>query len=99
MQMTIETATPLPAQPRLIHRVRDAIRVRHYSLRTERAYVHWIRRFIVFNGRRHPLEMGGSEVAAFLTHLATHENVAAATQGQALAAVLFLYRAVLEQDL
>jgi integron integrase len=85
--------------PRLIPSVREAIRVRHYSLRTERAYVHWIRRFILFHGRRHPLEMGAAEVRAFLSHLANEGGVAAATQNQALAAVLFLYKAVLELEL
>jgi len=92
-------AAPVAAPPRLIQRIREAIRVRRYSLRTERAYVYWIRRFIVHHGRRHPAEMGAAEVTAFLTHLATVENVAAATQAQALAAVLFLYKAVLEVEL
>ena len=92
----VETPTP---PPRLLHRVRDAIRVRRYSPRTERAYVYWIRRYIVFHDKRHPQDMGAPEVTAFLTHLATRENVAAATQSQALAAVLFLYKAVLEIDL
>jgi integron integrase len=96
---SVEFPTPRPHAPRLIQRVREAIRVRHYSLRTERAYVYWIRRFVLFNGRRHPVEMGGAEVTAFLTHLATKENVAAATQAQALAAILFLYRCVLELEL
>ena len=85
--------------PRLLDRVRDAIRVRHYSYRTEQQYVAWIRRFIVFNGRRHPRELGGPEVEAFLSHLATERHVAAATQAQALAAVLFLYKHVLRVDL
>jgi len=85
--------------PRLLDRVRDAIRVRHYSYRTEQQYVAWIRRFIVFNGRRHPRELGGPEVEAFLSHLATERHVAAATQAQALAAVLFLYKHVLKVDL
>jgi hypothetical protein len=71
--------------PRLLDRVRDAIRVRHYSYRTEQQYVAWIRRFIVFNGRRHPRELGGPDVEAFLSHLATERHVAAATQAQALA--------------
>lgn len=73
--------------------------MRHYSLRTERAYVGWIRRFILANGKRHPHEMGSSEVTAFLTSLATQDHVAASTQNQALAAWLFLYRMVLETDL
>ena len=96
---TVEISTEKPPPKRLVHRIRDAIRVRRYSLKTERAYVYWARRFIVFHGKRHPAEMGAPEVSAFLTHLATVENVAAATQNQALAAVLFLYKAVLEIDL
>ncbi len=85
--------------PRLLDQVRACCRVRHYSLRTERAYVSWIRRFILANGKRHPCELGAAEVTAFLTHLATHGQVAASTQNQALAALLFLYRTVLETDL
>jgi len=87
-------ATPANA-PRLLDRVRARIRVRHYSKRTEQAYVAWIRRFILANGRRHPAEMGGKEVEAFLTHLATTGHVAPGTQNQALSALLFLYREVL----
>jgi integron integrase len=83
--------------PRLLDRVRAAIRVRHYSIRTEQAYVQWIRRFILFHRKRHPAEMGGAEVATFLTHLAVQGNVAAATQNQALNALVFLYRVVLER--
>jgi integron integrase len=86
-------------KPRLLDQVRDAIRVRHYSYRTEQQYVAWIRRFIIFHGRRHPRELGGPEVEAFLSHLATERHVAAATQAQALAAVLFLYKRVLNVDL
>ena len=82
--------------PRLLDRVREAIRVRHYSLRTEEAYVAWIRRFILFHGKRHPLEMGEREINGFLSHLATQDRVSASTQNQALAALLFLYRNVLE---
>ena len=86
-------------EPRLLDRVRDAIRVRHYSIRTEQAYTGWIRRFILFHGKRHPAEMGKLEVEAFLTHLAVSGNVAAPTQNQALSAVLFLYKEVLGQEL
>ena len=64
--------------PRLLEQVRSAIRVRHYSIRTEQAYVQWIRRFILFHGKRHPTEMGGAEIATFLTHLAVQGKVAAA---------------------
>jgi len=85
--------------PRLLDRVRDAIRVRHYSIRTEQAYTDWIRRFILFHGKRHPREMGKVEVEAFLTHLAVSGNVAAPTQNQALSAILFLYKQVLGQEL
>jgi integron integrase len=80
-------------------RVREAIRTRHYSIRTEAAYVDWIRRFIVFHGKRHPAEMGPAEVGAFLSHLATERGVSASTQNQARSALLFLYRAVLGAEL
>lgn len=88
-----------PAPGRLIDRFRAAIRARHYSRRTEKSYWLWIRYFIFHHGRRHPAEMGAAEVTAFLNWLATERNVAAATQNQALAALLFLYKAVLERDL
>jgi integron integrase len=89
-----------PAPPiTLFAAVREAIRVRHYSLRTERAYLHWIKRFVVFHGRRHPRELGANAVSAFLSSLANASQVAPATQNQALAALLFLYRQVLEMDL
>jgi site-specific recombinase XerD len=84
------------AEPRLLDQVRQVIRVRHYSYRTEQQYVAWIRRYIHFHDCRHPRSMGGPEVSAFLTHLASDRNVAAATQNQALAALLFLYKQVLE---
>ena len=86
-------------QPRLLDQVRERIRVKHYSLRTEQAYIHWIKRFIFFHGKRHPKEMSALEVEAFLSHLATELNVAASTQSQALAALLFLYREVLAIEL
>ena len=85
--------------PRLLDRVRQAVRARHYALRTEQTYVQWIRRFILFHGKRHPGEMGKREIEAFLTHLAVSAHVSASTQNQALAAILFLYRHVLERDL
>ncbi len=87
------------AEPKLLDRVRREIRTRHLSLRTEEAYVGWVRRFILFHGKRHPAQMGGAEVRAFLTHLAVDGKVAASTQNQALSALLFLYRHVLEQEL
>lgn len=86
-------------QSPLLEQVRAAIRVRHYSIRTERSYVDWIVRFIKFHGLRHPSEMGGPEVVRFLTHLATELEVAASTQNQALNALNFLYRAVLDRPL
>jgi integron integrase len=85
--------------PKLLDQVRAAIRTKHYSLRTEKTYVHWIKRFIVFHGKRHPREMGGPEVEAFLSDLAVTLNVAANTQNLALSAILFLYRDVLEIEL
>jgi len=87
------------ATPRLLDRVRDAIRVRHYSLRTEQTYIQWIRRFILFHQKRHPDEMGKEEIEAFLTYLAVNRKVAASTQNQALSAILFLYQKVLDHKL
>lgn len=88
-----------PNNPKLLDRVRDAIRVRHYSRRTETAYVGWIVRYIRFHDLRHPSEMGADEVTAFLSHLASRRKVSASTQNQALAGLLFLYRDVLGIDL
>jgi hypothetical protein len=85
--------------PRLLDQVRGKIRLKHYSLRTEQAYVDWIRRFIRHHGKRHPRDMGAVEVEAFLTHLAVAGRVAASTQNQAKSALLFLYREVLEVEL
>jgi len=85
-------------RPRLLDRVRSALRLRHYSRRTEEAYAAWIRRFIRHHSLRHPATMGVGEVVAFLTHLAEVERVSASTQNQALGALLFLYRTVLKQD-
>ena len=85
--------------PRLLDRVREALRVRHRSLKTEKAYVHWIRQYILFHSRRHPAEMAEEEVTAFLSHLAVHRKVSASTQNQALSALLFLYRHVLGREL
>ncbi|WP_287966338.1 integron integrase [Diaphorobacter sp.] len=85
--------------PRLLESMRERIRVLHYSIRTEQAYVDWARRFILFHDKRHPREMGAPEVTAFLTHLAVERNVSASTQNQAKAAILFLYKEVLQQDL
>ena len=85
--------------PRLLDRVREANRLRHGSRSTEKSYIAWIRRYIVFHGKRHPAEMGAPEVAQFLSSLAVEGKVAASTQNQALSALLFLYRHVLHQDL
>jgi len=76
----------------LLNKVRTLIRTRHYSYRTEQTYIHWIKQFIFFHGKRHPSEMGADEVTKFLSYLAVSRKVAAATQNQALAAILFLYR-------
>ena len=80
----------------LLDRVREAIRTRHYSIRTEESYLRWIRQYIIFFNKRHPAEMGPPEISAFLSHLAVNRNVAASTQNQALSALLFLYREVLD---
>ena len=85
--------------PRLLEQLRDAIQRRHYSSRTEETYVHWVKRFIYFSGRRHPRELGAPEVTAFLNYLAREREVAAATQNQALSAPIFLYKEVLAQPL
>jgi integron integrase len=92
------TSTPRPKR-RLLDQVRDAIRLKQYSPRTEEAYVHWIKRFILFHDKRHPCEMGAAEIEAFLTHLAVDQHVAPSTQNQALSALRFLYRQVLNQPL
>ncbi len=88
-----------PHQPPLLERVRLKIRLKHYSLRTEQAYLDWIKRFILFHRKRHPADMGAGEVEAFLTHLAAVRNVAASTQNQAKSALLFLYKEVLAIEL
>ncbi len=86
-------------QRKLLDRVRDAIRLKHYSIRTEQSYVKWIRQFIFFHNKRHPMDMAEQEVEAFLTDLAVRQNVAASTQNQALNAIVFLYKQVLKQPL
>ncbi len=97
---TVASALPDPPDPpKLLDRVRDRIRRKGYSLRTEKAYAHWIKRFILFHGKRHPRDLGAAEVEAFLTSLAVERDVAAATQNLALSAILFLYREVLELPL
>ena len=89
----------VPESPRLLNHLRDTIRRKHYSIRTEQAYVDWIKRFIYFHDKRHPVELGAAEVEAFLTHLAVAREVSAATQNQAQSALLFLYREVLNVQL
>jgi integron integrase len=93
--MVSENTPSAPPPPKLLDQVRDKIRVKHYSIRTETQYLQWIKRFIFFHGKRHPRDLGAVEVEAFLSHLATEGNVSASTQNQALSALLFLYREVL----
>jgi integron integrase len=90
---------PIGLPPRLLDRVRIAARQRHQSLRTEQSYVGWVRRFILFHGKRHPKDMGAPEIVAFLSDLAVRGRVSASTQNQALSALLFLYRHVLDREL
>ena len=90
---------PRTGGPKLLDSVREVIRTRHYSRRTEETYLHWMKRFIIFSGKRHPRDLGAVEVTAFLNHLAQQRQVAAATQNQALAALLFLYKEVLGEPL
>jgi integron integrase len=92
----------LPIEPRprkLLDQVRDVIRLKHYSYRTEKSYTDWIRRYILFHDKRHPKDMGRPEIEAFLTHLAVKGRVAASTQNQAFSAILFLYKEVLLQEI
>jgi integron integrase len=98
MRETLPSAAP-GSKPKLLDEVRRLIRTRHYSRRTEDTYCDWIRRFILFHGKRHPRDMGKQELEAFLSHLANERNVAASTQNQALSAILFLYKDVLKVDL
>jgi site-specific recombinase XerD len=96
---TTAPLVPATSKPRLLDQVRSAIRSRHCSRETEKSYVYWIRHFIFFHAKRHPSQMGAAEVTAFLSWLASERKVAASTQNQALAALLFLYRQVLDVDL
>jgi site-specific recombinase XerD len=89
----------LQNKPKLLDQVRQLMRLRHYSLRTEEAYVGWIRRYILFHGKRHPRELGEKDIAKFLSNLAVERRVAASTQNQALNALLFLYKDVLRREL
>ena len=96
----MENSLPsFPKGKKLLEQVRDVIRVKHYSLRTEKTYIDWIRRYILFHNKRHPEDMGAAEIQAFITHLATERTVSASTQNQALSAVMFLYRHVLQKEI
>jgi site-specific recombinase XerD len=85
--------------PKLLDQVRNVIRVRHFSLSTERAYIGWIRRFILYHHKQHPKDMAEPEIRQFISHLAVDARISASTQTVALSAILFLYRDVLKQDL
>jgi len=88
-----------PTKPRkLLDQISDAIRLRHYSFKTEKAYVFWAKHYIFFHKKRHPMDMGAPEIESFLNFLATQKNVSAKTQNQALNALAFLYKAVLKKD-
>src|SRR5262245_1462790 len=92
-------STPAGPKPkRLMDQLRDAIQLRHYSIRTEQSYVHWAVRYILFHNKRHPQEMGAPEIEAFLTHLAVARQVSASTQNVALNALVFLYTEVLKRE-
>ena len=95
----MEVKVVSPHSPKLLDRMRAEIRLRHYSIRTEAAYVDWAKRFILFHGKRHPKDMGAEEVRDFLSHLATERNVSASTQSQARSALLFMYKEVLDIEL
>lgn len=86
-------------KPKLLNQVRQVIRVKHYSLRTEESYINWIKRFIFFHNKKHPAQMGDKEIGEFITHLAKNEKVSATTQNQALCAIIFLYKNVLKKEL
>ncbi len=98
MALTTSTHTSR-TQPKLLDQVRAALRVKHYSYRTEQAYIHWIKRFIIFHKKRHPKEMGEKEINEFITHLAVKEKVAASTQNQALCAIIFLYKNIINKKI
>jgi integron integrase len=93
------TPTPEPRKPKLLDQVRAVIRLKHYSLRTEKTYLDWIKRYILFHGKRHPETMGAEEVRLFLSDLASRHNVSASTKNQAFSALLFLYKEVLKKEL
>src|SRR5438874_8521972 len=99
MPVLLTESSAVDKPKKLLEQVRDVMRLKHYSLRTERSYCDWIERFIRFHAMRHPREMSEGEVSAFLTHLARDGQVAASTQNQALSAILFLYQQVLKQEI
>jgi len=99
LHRSMVSVPPEPGKVKLLDRVREAMRFKHYSLRTERTYIDWIKRFIIYHGKRHPETMGADEVRRFLNNLASERNVAASTQNQAFSALLFLYKEVLKQQL
>ena len=89
----------MAVKKKLLDLVRDKIRFKHYSISTERNYVHWIKHYIFFHNKKHPVEMGKDEIEAYLTKLATKDNVSSSTQNQAFSAILFLYKDVLHVDI
>lgn len=91
----IQENPPATKRPKLLDRVRATLRAKHYSYRTEKSYIYWIKRFILFHKKRHPLEMAEMEINRFLNHLAIAEKVSASTQNQALCAIIFLYKQIL----
>jgi len=97
--LALHSAEKTLQKPRLLDQVRERLRYRHYSLRTEQAYLHWIKRFVFFHDKRHPLTMGRDEIVAFLTHLAVERQVSVSTQNLALSSLLFLYKEVLQLNL
>lgn len=99
INLFVQSSSTPKSQPKLLDQIRNRLRIKHYSFSTEKLYVHWAKRFILFHGKRHPAEMGAAEVEAFLTHLAVQANVSASTQNQALSALLFLYKEVLMIEL
>ena len=98
-EKVLSQSPPTAQKPKLLEQVRHAIRIRHYSPKTEESYVHWIKRFILFHNKRHPAEMGEKEIAQFLSSLASELHVSPSTQNQALNAILFLYREVLRKEI
>ena len=95
----MQANTTMPPAKKLLDQVREKIRYKHYSLSTEKTYISWIKHYIIFHGKRHPADMGATEVERFLTYLANERHVSSSTQNQALSAILFLYRNVLALEL